>query len=291
MLHVSDIEKRLSLCPEPPEVTEMRERVIDAFKNLEFFEGPHKYLLHKTDGTSIELPSVSSVVQRFEPEVDWDEIRIKKAEREGIDPDVLKRMWRENNLKSTSNGTIVHEFGESCLYFFQGRFDEMVEYTKQRQFEDGYLIPYGPKQIACSKLYEDILNNYNVWPVMAEAKVHSGYNDILDLGDNNYCGTLDMLFAGRGKDGKIRPFIMDYKTNKDLYNDYNRNYQKMMLPPFDFMVDEPYSHYTIQLSLYSWCLEQLGYEMTHRIIVWLKEDGTYEKLPVDNVIPILKQVM
>jgi hypothetical protein len=290
MLHISDIEKRLSLCPEPPEVRDMREHILDAFKDLEFLEEPHKYYLHKGDGSKIELPSVSSVVKRFEPEVDWDAIRIKKAQKEGIDPEVLKRMWRENNLKSTSNGTIVHEFGESAMYFFQGRFDEMNDYIKHRQFEDGYLIPYGPKQIAASKLFEDILDNYNVWPVMPEAKVYTGYNDKLQL-QNDYCGTFDILFAGMGKDGVIRPFLMDYKTNGTLINEYNRSFGNTMLYPFDWMVDESLSHYTIQLNLYSMALEQLGYEMTHKIIVWLKEDGTYEKIPVQDVIPILKKVI
>ena len=108
----------------------MRDLITESFKNLEFFEEPHKYLLHKSDGTSIELPSVSSVVHKFEPEVDWDGIRIKKAQKDGVDPEWLKRQWRENNLRSTSNGTIVHEFGEACMYFFQGRFDEIAEYTK-----------------------------------------------------------------------------------------------------------------------------------------------------------------
>lgn len=290
MLHTSDIEKRLALCPEPSEVKDMRESITEAFKDLEFFEGPHKYLLHKSNGTSIELPSVSSVVQRFEPEVDWDAIRIRKAKKEGIDPDVLKREWRENNLRSTSNGTIVHEFGESAMYFMQGRFDEMLDYTKHRQFEDGYLVPYGPKQFSVSRFYEDMLHNYNVWPVMPEAKVYSGYNDVMGV-SSDYCGTFDMLFAARGKDGVIRPFLADWKTNGSLTNDYNRNFNKNMLAPFDNMTDEPLSHYTIQLSLYSWCLEQLGYKMTHRVIVWLKEDGTYEKIPVEDVIPILKTVI
>lgn len=290
MLHISDIEKRLTLCPEPSEVKEMRERITDSFKNLEFFEGPHKYLIHKEDGTSIELPSVSSVVQRFEPEVDWDSIRIRKAEKEGIDPEVLKRMWRENNLKSTSNGTIIHEFGEAAMYFFQGRFDELPEYTRHRQFEDGYLIPYGTKQFAASKLYEDILLNYNVWPVMPEAKVYTGYNDVLNL-QNDYCGTFDILFAMRGKDGVIRPLLMDWKTNKDLINDYNRAHNRTMLPPFDDLIDEPLSHYTIQLSLYALALEQLGYKVSHRVIVWLKEDGTYSKIPVEDLTPILKQII
>lgn len=290
MLHISDIEKRLSLCPEPTEVKDMRESIKEAFKDLEFFEGPHKYLLHKPDGSSIELPSVSSVVHKFEPEVDWDAIRIRKAQKEGIDPEVLKRSWRETNLKSTSNGTIVHEFGESCLYFFQGRFDEIPEYIKHRQIEDGYLIPYGEKQVAASKLYEDILLNYNVWPVMAEAKVYTGLNDTLQLKED-YCGTFDMLFASRGSDGKIRPFLLDYKTNGSLQNDYNRTFKKTMLSPFQDIIDEPLGHYAVQLNLYSMALEQLGYEMTHKIIVWLKEDGTYEKIPVGNLIPTLKKVI
>ena len=290
MLHVSDIEERLALCPEPPEVKEMRDRITEAFKDLEFFEVPHKYILHKQNGESIELPSVSSVLKQFEPEVDWDAIRINKANNEGIDPEVLKRTWRENNLKSTSNGTIVHEFGESAMYFLQGRFDEMLEYTKHRQFEDGYLIPYGPKQFAVSKFYEDILKNHNVWPVMPEAKVYSCYNDKLNL-KNDYCGTFDMLFAARGKDGVIRPFLADWKSNASLTNTYNRIHSKFMLPPFNNMVDEALSHYTLQLSLYSLCLEQLGYKMTHRIIVWLKEDGTYEKIPVDDVTKTLKEII
>lgn len=290
MLHISDIEARLALCPEPPEVKEMREKIIEAFKDLEFFEEPHKYLLHKPNGESIELPSVSSVLKQFEPDVDWDAIRINKAKKDGIDPEELRRAWRENNLKSTSNGTIVHEFGQSAMYFFQGRFDEMLEYTKNRQFEDGYLIPYGPKQIAVSKFYEDMLKNYNVWPVMPEAKVYSCYNDTLNL-KNDYCGTFDMLFASRGKDGLIRPFLADWKTNASLTNTYNRAYGKFMLPPFDNMVDESLSHYTLQLSLYSLCLEQLGYKMTHRVIVWLKEDGTYDKIPVDDVTDTLKKII
>lgn len=290
MLHISDIEKRLSLCPEPSEVKDMRDSITEAFKNLEFFEGPHKYILHKDDGTTIELPSVSSVVQKFEPEVDWDVIRLRKAQKDGVDPEVLRRMWRENNLKSTSNGTIVHEFGESAMYFFQGRFDEINEYIKHRQFEDGYLIPYGPKQFAASKLYEDILLNYNVWPVMPEAKVYTGYNEVLKLHED-YCGTFDILFASKGKDGVIKPFLMDYKTNASLTSNYNRTHGKTMLYPFDDMIDEPLSHYTIQLNLYAMALEQLGYKMSHKIIVWLKEDGTYEKIPVDDIVHKLKKVI
>lgn len=290
MLHISDIKKRLQRNPEPPEVKEMRENIISSFSNLEFFEGPHKYILHKTNGEDKELPSVSSVVHQFEPHVDWDLIRINKAKKEGIDPNVLKRQWEENNVTSTSNGSKTHLYGENLMKFFQGDFDNMDEEITHYQFDKGYLIPYGNKEKAISKFYEDLLDNDNVWPVMPEAKIYTGINDTLNL-KNDYCGTFDMLFAARGSDGIIRPFLADWKTNKALQSDYNRAYGKMMLPPFDDMVDEPLSHYTLQLSLYSMGLEQLGYNMTHRVIVWLKDDGTYEKIPVPDLSDRLKEIL
>ena len=286
MLHISDIEKRLKISPEPPEVRDMRECITESFKNLEFFEVPHKYTLHKPNGEDIELPSVSSIVSKFEPEADWDTILTNKAKKLGMPREELGRQWEETNLTSTSNGTIVHEFGESSMYFFQGRFDEMLPYTKQRQFEKGYLVPFGPKQEAVTKFYTDMLDKYDVWPVMPEAKVYTGLNDKV-VTKLQYCGTFDMLFAARGKDGVIRPFLADWKTNKSLQSEYNRAYNKVMLPPFDNMIDENLSHYTLQLSLYAIPLLQLGYKMTHRIIVWLKQDGTYEKIPVPDITDIL----
>lgn len=290
MLHINDIEKRLKECPEPPEVKEMRENILKAFSNLEFFEVPHLYTLHKEDGTDINLPSVSSVVHQFEPYVDWDTIRQTKAQKLGVTDDELKREWREKNLTSTSNGTIVHEFGESMMHFMRGAYDEMLPYTKQRQFEDGFMIPFGPKQQAVSNFFEDMLHNYNVWPVMPEAKIYTGLNDSLKL-KNDYCGTFDMLFAARGKDGVIRPFLADWKTNGSLYNTYNEENGKTMNAPFDFLIDENLSHYTLQLNLYQMGIEQLGYNITHRVIVWLKEDGTYEKIPVIDVREQLKAVL
>ena len=290
MLHISDVKKRLNECPEPKEVTEMRENIIEAFSNLEFFEGPHKYILHGKDGSETELPSVSSIVHKFVPPVDWDTIRINKAKKEGIDPDVLKRKWKENNLTSTSRGSQTHLFAESAMHFVQGHPEHIEKEVAHYQMDDGFLIPYTPKEEAVSKFYENLLTLKTIWPVMPEAKIYTGYNNKLGLKEQ-YCGTFDLLFAAKGTDGVIRPFLADWKTNKSLTNDYNRSYGKMMLPPFDDLVDEPLSHYTIQLSLYAMGLEQLGYEMTHRIIFWLKDDGTYDKIPVKDVREQLKSVL
>lgn len=290
MLHISDVEKRLKACPEPDEVREMRHKVIESFSDLEFFEGPHKYIRHMDNGVDIQLPSVTGVVQRWEQPVDWDTVRINKAHKLGIDPLDLKRQWRETNLKATSNGSKTHLFGESCLYFMRNRPDLIEHEVAHYQLEDGFLIPYGMKEIAASKLYEDILTNYNVFPVMAEAKVYTGKNDTLKLKED-YCGTFDILWAYRDNNGVIQPLLMDWKTNGSLYNDYNRQNGVMMLPPFDDMVDEALSHYTIQLSLYSLAMEQLSINPKNRIVIWLKDDGTYEKIPVPYVGDRLRKVL
>lgn len=290
MLNIKDIQERLKRNQEPKEVKDIRDRIIDTFSNLEFFEEPHKYILHQKNNQDIELPSVSSVVSQFEQKADWETIRKNKAQNLGISDDVLKRQWRETNLLSTSNGSKTHLFGENCMKLWIYGEDSLDEEISHYQYEDGFLIPYGNKEKAITSFYEDILKNDDIYPIMPEAKIYTWNNDVLNL-KQNYCGTFDMLFAKRWEDGVIRPFLMDWKTNKSLTNDFARNTKKMMLPPFDDMVDEALSHYVLQLSLYSMGLEQLGYEMTHRVIVWLKEDGTYEKIAVPYVGDKLKEIL
>ena len=56
-----------------------------------------------------------------------------------------------------------------------------------------------------------------------------------------------------------------------------------MKPPFDNLVDEALSHYMIQQGLYSMFLENLGYEVIDRRLIWLKDDGTYEKVQLSYI--------
>ena len=208
MIHVSDIEKRLKDNPEPIEVKEIRENIIKSFSKLEFIEDGHKYYVHNDDGSMTELHSVSHVCHLFSPYVNWDEICENKAKKMGIPYDELKRQWRENNLRSTNNGTKTHFFGENMMLFIQGRFDE-IDSSIKNQIEDGFFVPYGKKEEAISKFYEDILKIDNFYPVMAEAKIYTGINDTLNLNEN-FSGTFDMLFAFK-HNGKFKLSILDFK--------------------------------------------------------------------------------
>lgn len=73
--------------------------------------------------------------------------------------------------------------------------------------------------------------------------------------------------------------LVTHNTNKDLKNSYNRSKSNTLLPPFQDYINEPLSLYGIQLSLYQLGLEQIpGIKVVDRNLIWLKEDGTYEKI-------------
>ena len=289
MLNITDIQEKLKVEPEPQFVTDVRNNIIQAFSRLEFVEEGHKYFVHQDNGELITLPSVSHVCHQFQPEVDWDEIATRKAQKEGILKADLQRQWKENNIRSTSNGTITHEFGEAYMYFLQGKPELMPEAVRKRQYEDGFLIPYGKKEEAVARFYEDIFNTPNFYPVMPEAKIYTGIEGGLNLAQN-YSGTFDMLFACQIK-GQWKLALLDFKTNATLENTFNQAKGNTLLFPFTYMIDEAKSLYTIQLSLYQLGLEQLGYQIADRKLIWLKEDGLYEKISVADVTQDLMDVL
>ena len=57
----------------------------------------------------------------------------------------------------------------------------------------------------------------------------------------------------------------------------------MMQPPFNELVDEALTHYMIQQGLYSMMLENIGYKVFGRRLIWLKDNGTYEKVKLPYI--------
>lgn len=275
MFHISDIEKRLRDNPEPPEVKAIRENILTTFNKLEFVEEGHKYFLPRADGTKEELISVSGMVEQFIPYVDWDTACKNKSIKLGVTQAELKRSWRENNIRATNSGSLHHRFGEMYQYFYMGH-PAMIDEVIRPQYEDGFLIPSCPKQEAVCRFYEDIAKATTIYPVLAETRVYMGVNDMFRL-KQKFAGTFDMLFAYKSRRNEWELMIYDFKTNSALANDVSRALNKRMLPPFDDLIDENFGHYTLQLSAYELALRQLGYKIADRKLIWLKNDGNYEK--------------
>ena len=208
MLNINDILKVRESNPEPKEVSEVRELITDAFKELQFIEDGHKYYI-KRGRKKVELPSVSSVIERWTPFIDWDEKAEEKAIRIGTTKEALLKAWHENKIISTSCGSKTHFFGENAMNMFIGR-QELAKKNMPFQYtDDGYLIPYCPKEWAVTKYYLDILKNPNVYPVMPEARLYTNYNDKFNL-KTEYAGTFDILM-GYKLPNEIAFAIHDFK--------------------------------------------------------------------------------
>lgn len=85
--------------------------------------------------------------------------------------------------------------------------------------------------------------------------------------------------------------LVTHNTNKELIKDYSRSANKMLLPPFENFYDEAQSLYTLQLSCYQIPLEDIGLKVIGRRLIHLKEDGTYEKIPLKDVTKELRNTL
>ena len=275
---------------EPLEAVTARRDILEAFDDLEFYEEGHRYVLHGKEITQ----SVSGIGHRF-IRYPFDEERQAEryAQRNGKTAAYWIRQWRCNSFRATTLGTKTHEYGESLGYLRAG-LPEKILPNIRIQFNEqyNYLAPIHPKEEAVLKFMRDLPQSMHL--VLNETKVYSGKNpdesrNLKEL----ICGTFDMLYwyDGDGDSSKAGYVILDYKTNNKLESEYNRTHYKTLLPPFDDMIEEDLSLYTIQLSLYALMLEDVGYKVIDRRIVWLTNEGEYKVISVPDVSEKLREII
>ena len=273
---------------EPRIVEDARLRILKEFEDLEFYEDGHRYILN---GKSLD--SVSGIGHRFIREPFDEQLQAARyAQRHGETAEYWIQKWRQNSFRATSLGTKTHAYGESLGYLRVGHPEKICAEIKPQYMEEyGYLAPIHPKEEAVLKFMDNMPDSLHL--VMNETKVYSGKNpDPTKNLKEQICGTFDMLyyFDGNGDESKAGFVVLDYKTNASLYNEYNQNFQKTLLPPFDDMIEQDLSLYTIQLSLYSLMLEDVGIKVIGRRIVWLN-DGEYQIISVPDVSDRLRKVL
>ena len=279
--------KWFSVAGEPSIVTEARKQILAEFEDMEFYAEGHRYMLH---GKS--LPSVSNVAHRFVREP-FDEQRqaVRYAERHGQTAQYWIQQWRQNSFRATTLGTKTHAYGESLGYLRVGLPERICPSIRTQYMpEYGFLAPIHPKEEAALKFMNEMPCSMHL--VLNEAMVYSGKNPCQERNlREQVAGTFDMLYYQDGTDGQPEGFvILDYKTNANLSNDYNRRFGKMLLPPFNSLTEEELSLYTIQLSLYALMLEDIGIPIIARRIVWLK-DSEYQIVPIEDLSEKLRAIL
>ena len=251
-------------------VNSCRQLILDKFGNIKFEEEGHKYTI---DGE--EYMPVSNVIKEYEPQVDWDQKAADNALKWRKKKEDVQREWKLNNLKSTISGTRTHCFGESYTNLLIGHPELICEQNRPQYIKEyNTMVPTYPKEEAVVKFYNELSSNLH--PVGAEFKLSTEYME----GVRKICGTCDLLFYNSELDGFV---IGDWKTNKALIKDYNRTYGIMMEGVMSKYYDEPLSHYILQFNIYQRLLESIGIKIIDRMLLWLKDDGTYEQIWIEKI--------
>lgn len=268
-----------------PKYEEIRNKIKNTFSELVFIEEGHKYFLHGK-----QMTCVSDVTHMFQEHFDSTNKAKETSERNfnnpnskyyQMTPEQILQEWKNISNEACTTGTERHEFGESAFYYMTGQYDKILEDFKDRLTDDDGFVAYDPKEEAVVRFYEDIPRS--IVPILAETKVYDE-----ELG---YSGTFDILFyydaelEGKSAD-KSGLVVMDWKTNKDLYKNFRG---KTLLYPFNELLDMPLSIYKLQLSLYQSCLEKIGMKVIARRILWLKPEGVYDKINLEEYVNVLRE--
>ena len=261
-----------------PEIEEIRQKILDTYTNkLVFLEEPHEYYL---DG--VQYMCVSDVTHKYKPKsseqmaegcvAKWQRDQDPSYKYYGMSKEEILSLWGKISGEACDFGTNVHAFGESMFYYMTEQPDKILEECRE-QFIDGRPHPRNPHEEAVVKFWDDIPPN--MVPVLAETKV-------FNRNGTPYAGTFDILFyyveePNSPKNGLV---IFDYKTNKDLFNNFRG---QTLLWPFNDLLDQNESYYILQLGCYQIPLENLGYHVIGRRLIWLRPDGSYEKVRLQDV--------
>lgn len=254
-----------------------RKLLEEKFGNIQFVEEGHEYFIEKEKYTP-----VSTVISEYEQPFDEDRVAENYARKNHRTKEDVLKEWKFKNLKSTIGGSRVHEFGESYTNMVAG-FPEKICESNKKQYVDCrgemVLVPTYSKEFSVKKFYDE--KSDCLIPVGAEFKLSTRY-----MGDKvrKICGTCDLLFYEEDPlFGEGQFVLADWKTNASLKNDFKRKNGICMKFPFDNMIDDALSHYTLQFNLYRRMLESVGVKIGDMRLIWLKEDGDYEIIKIGKL--------
>lgn len=223
---------------------EIQEKINTYFNKLQFDSVKHTY---HVDGQY--LPSVSSLIKDFYNQFDREGISAFIAQRDNIPQDQLLNKWDTKRDNACDFGHDVHDFGENYA---------LGKYTHSWKDLTNH-------HLAVLKFWDE-LPDFLV-PITLELRMY-----MLKYG---YAGTADIILWDKRNNTLV---IADYKTNESLFKITHSIYGKkqFLKNGFEQLHETNFNKYQLQLSFYQILLEQTGYMVSQRVIIWLKPDGNYD---------------
>lgn len=233
---------------QPPYIKELSAQLLDKFSDLEFDEEKHKYTVKGR-----ELTPTSDMIKNFYDEFPKNTMSIRYANSRNLDVRDVIGAWDGAGDTACTHGTKVHNYLE--------------DYTRAIFIEENDEIRYAEnKQELAGLQYisDKCLLRENFIPIVPELQMYSE--------KYGYAGTADLPLWDVRK-GLIR--ISDWKTNsKPLIE---TAFAKPMKKPFSDLLSNSYGKYCLQLCFYQILLEDAGFKVGDREIIWLQENGQKNK--------------
>lgn len=171
-----------------------------------------------------QLQGVTSYIEKFKNKFDAEATAITYAAKRGLDPVAVLAEWKKKGDDSRDAGHDVHEVFEGYSNSYVNRFGRK-----------GKIITKGvwPKEAVAVKFINDYFETGRLVPVIAESIIYgetiaSMRDQIVKDSDNNY-------------------YILDWKTNSEIKKDA---WGRWMKPPYQFLPDASFYHYSLQLRIY-----------------------------------------
>ena len=228
-------------------------------KNITFDEPTHIYTIN---GSSKGVISVTKLIGSMHAKFDADKIiqKMKASPNWPASPYFgktdaeIKKQWNDNAAQASTSGTALHLAIEEYL-------DGSIPTNKSimESVEWGYFLEFWDQ-------HKTILEPYRMeWSVYVE--------------ELKLAGQIDAVFR-RKSDGAF--FIYDWKRAKEIK--YENQFQNC-LPPIDHLPDTNYWHYTLQLNIHRYILENY-YNMPVKdmyLIVLHPDNKTFRKLRLNRM--------
>lgn len=185
---------------------------------------------HKYTYDGVAFISVTQFISRFHKEFDKDFWSKKKSEEAGVDQEDILKEWQSLNDRANFIGTSTHNYIEN--YF-------------NRIFQD---IPIDLDVVDRINKFNKIFAThlYKLTPIKFEQRIFSKKWKI--------AGMIDSLFIYKDK-----LILLDWKSNKKFTT--HSAYNEKLLEPFNDFDKCHLTEYSIQLSLYSLILKEIGLDV------------------------------
>lgn len=224
-----------------------------------FTESGHQY---RGEQTGLRYESVSGLNKLvLAPDIDWDAILIKKANKLGITPEELQAQWDEAKNCGTKAGTALHNAFEQLYYVepyyeWRGKSYEVIKCHVEGDMK------YQTVGLQAGRVYPEC--------ILSLTKDHI-----------RLAGQADALFV----DKKSYIHLTDIKTDREIaFNSFKpwKGRSQRMKPPFDYIEDANFLHYSFKMTCYCFMAVQANPSLKIGTI-------TLEHTPVErdeNKLPI-----